>query len=84
MGQAGVLPRMMAPAARRRLMTPASSGTTDLSSEKEPAVVFMPGIPYQRMLEIKQEPRVRTFGCDRSNVVLDKNRDTVKCATGTL
>ena len=35
-------PSMIAPAALNRFITPASLGTIDLSSEKDPAVVFNP------------------------------------------
>jgi hypothetical protein len=38
------LPKIMAPAARRRFTTPASSGTTDPRRLKDPAVVFIPEI----------------------------------------
>jgi hypothetical protein len=37
-----VIPKIIAPAARRRFTTPASSGTTDPRRLKDPAVVFMP------------------------------------------
>ena len=37
-----IVPKIIAPAARKRFTTPASPGTTDLRRLKDPAVVFMP------------------------------------------
>ena len=38
------VPRIIAPASRSFLTTPASSGTTDPNKAKEPAVVFIPEV----------------------------------------
>lgn len=51
----GSAPRIIAPAARRRLTTPASIGTTDLRSENEPAVVFIPRV--NKLLDSESQPK---------------------------
>ena len=45
---------MIAPAFRRRLTTPASSGTIDLSRANEPAVVFIPSEATVAMLSLRR------------------------------
>lgn len=76
---------MMAPAARRRLNTPASIGTIDFKRLNDPAVVFKPA-RREDLIQTMSKCRCSslTFGSYGGNIVLEKHRYTMKKTTRPL